>query len=324
MDYIIKYFKYKNKYLNEKNKHLKIMSYNLCWEALSGLSSNPNKIKHTNGLNMKHCNILLDNKTFDICLMNIIHIINSKLNEDYDFLCFQEINLTDFNKMKNKLNLLNYNYLLTPSKNENVDILTIYNNKKYNLISNYPEMKESINITNINSNLNDVDDKSARPFQILLFQNNYDDKYILLINIHMPHIYDNNYDKNFTYDHIYSFNKIKNEIKNLLLNKNYKIDNYIICGDFNHNDPFKFFKFNEILKIDFIKNKIINTCCYLNTNKTFNYNEYDKSFDNIFISNKNYNNIKYMTLNETELLNFSEINHLISDHLPIFSEYYYE
>lgn len=320
-----KSIKYKNKYLYEKNKYLKIMTYNLCWEALEGKYSKPNLIKKSNGLNMEHCNIQLDNKPYNICLMNMIEIINNKLNEDYDFLCFQEINLNNFNQMKDTLNLNNYNNIITPSKNKNVDMITLYNYKKYELLKQYPKQKIYDYDINDKSNLNDNSDKSARPFQISLYKNKIDKTLIILINVHMPHIY--KYDtsinnKNFNYDHIYTFNKIKKYMDKLIDNN--EIDNFILCGDFNFNEPFKLFNFNDILNINFINDKLIKTCCYLNNDKILNYKKYQKSYDHIFISNHKYNNMKYDTLNENDLLKYSNTKHFISDHLPLFSEYYYD
>lgn len=133
---------------------MKIMTYNVCWEALEATKGR---------VDMSKC---MD-KTKNRCFANIVEIINDKLKQEYDFICLQEINMKQVNNMAVYLSLDNYNILkkeIFPA-----GIITLYHNK-YKLIKKYT------------GNL--IDSKiDRRPYIISLFTNN-----TVLVNIHMPHV----------------------------------------------------------------------------------------------------------------------------------------
>jgi len=230
---------------------IKIMTYNLCWEALEGAIGN---------IDMTRCIVKKENK----CLANIGIIINNKLEKNYDFICLQEINEKQWKELSKNLSLDNYNvikYEIFPA-----GVITLYN-KKYKL------KKE------IGGNLIDVK-LDKRPFLISIFDN------ISVINLHMPHIKQD-----------IAFKLLKTNIKKL-------DNNYIICGDFNNTNPYKY-----LSKLVNIKKEpiLIKSCCDAN-------NEiYKLSYDHIFISSKA-KYLKYGTLKKTEKTKY------MSDHLPIFAK----
>ena len=58
---------------------LKIMTYNICWEAIEAKKGN---------IDMTKCKV----KMINHCKKNIKNIINDKLKDNFDFICLQEIN----------------------------------------------------------------------------------------------------------------------------------------------------------------------------------------------------------------------------------------
>lgn len=132
---------------------MKVMTYNVCWEALEAVKT---------GIDMKFCKVKTKNK----CAINISSIINNKLKQEYDFICLQEINIKQWDNISTNMALDNYNILkkeILPS-----GMLILYHNK-YTLIKKY------------SGNLVDTL-RDKRPYIISLFTNN-----IVVINIHMPH-----------------------------------------------------------------------------------------------------------------------------------------
>ena len=218
---------------------IKIMTYNVCWEVFTG------KNKHITNIT------------------NIINIINKRIEDNYDFICLQEISDVQWNIISQNMVLDNYKIII--KKINPAGIIILYN-KTYSLVKKY-----SGNL--INTNLD------KRPYLILLFDN------IILINIHMPHI-----------KQAQSFDIIQNKLLKIksFINKNTK---FIICGDFNNTKPLSIDTFYNMLK-PFGKKiyhepKKINTCCVPNDKI------YRLSYDHIFISGGKY--LKYKTLPKTEM-----------------------
>jgi endonuclease/exonuclease/phosphatase family metal-dependent hydrolase len=244
-------------------KKLKVMTYNVCWEALESAKGN---------IDMSKCKSSSINK----CIINIRNIISNKIEDEYDFICLQEINSMQWKKLSKDMILDNYN--MTLKEINPAGLITIYN-KKHTLLKKY-----SGNL--IDSNLD------KRPYMILLFSNN-----IVLINLHMPHIKQE-----------LSFEIVQNKLLKMAQYINKKTT-FIICGDFNNNQPLEIPTFYNLLKpfnrkIN-IEPKKINTCCIPNDKK------YKLSYDHIFISS-NAKYIVYKTINKTEKKKY------MSDHIPLF------
>ena len=249
-------------------KEIKIMTYNVCWEAIEAKKGN---------IDMTKCKVKNKNK----CLSNITKIINNRLEEDYDFICLQEINSTQWTNISDNMMIDDYNTI----KKEvgPAGIITLYNNK-YNLVKKY-----SGNLTD-----NHIDE---RPYMILVFNEN-----IILISLHLSHIQQDE-----------CFEKLQKKLNYVKPYVNHKTI-FIICGDFNNNDPTKIPSFNDLLKIFNRKlkkePKTIKTCCIPNDDK------YNMSFDHIYISsNGKYD--KYRTIDKNEK------NKYMSDHLPILAKVLY-
>lgn len=244
---------------------LNVMTYNICWEALEAKKGN---------IDMTKCKVSGTNK----CLLNIINIINKRLDVEYDFVCLQEINSTQWNTFVDQMKIDNYNII--KKEIDPAGIITMYNSK-YNLVKKYSGNLMDNNI-------------AKRPYMILVFSEN-----IILINLHLSHMYQ---DK--------CFEKLQNKLNNVKPYVNEKTI-FIICGDFNNNDPIKIPTFNNFLKIfnRILKKepKTIKTCCIPNSKK------YNLSFDHIYISS-NCEYAKYRTIKKDEKNNF------MSDHLPILAK----
>jgi len=253
---------------------IKIISYNVFWRALEANSE------------MKHCIYNYDN----ICVNNIAFIINSCINNNYDFIGLQEITKNQWEKILlpkliNNKNLINYNFIFgTIIKG---GVITIYNKNKF-----YINYEKSGNLINIHKS-------EHRPYQFIIFNNN-----LIFINIQLPHknklgIY-NAPDIKYNIDYI--FYKIQS-----IINKNIKKYKIIIVGDFNNDNSFKNYKlykygFNMPLT-NFPK-----TCCY-NTN-------FNVRYDNIY-STFGYN--KIYNLKKDVINKINNGNNWMSDHLPIIS-----
>lgn len=132
---------------------MKIMTYNVCWEALYGKKG---------GIDMTKCKINNVNKCFE----NIGKIINKRLIDDYDFIALQEINNTQWGKLSKNLSI--ENYIMIIKEISPAGVILLYKNN-YKLIKKYT------------GNLGSSNDK--RPYIISLFDNN-----IVVISLHMPHV----------------------------------------------------------------------------------------------------------------------------------------
>ena len=133
---------------------LNVMTYNICWEALEAKKGN---------IDMTKCKVSGTNK----CLLNIINIINKRLEDEYDFVCLQEINNTQWNTFVDNMKIDNYNII--KKEIEPAGIITLYNSK-YNLVKKYSGNLMDNNI-------------AKRPYMILVFSEN-----IILINLHLSHV----------------------------------------------------------------------------------------------------------------------------------------
>jgi exonuclease III len=272
--YFNKYLTYKIKYLQFKQKYnyldtpIKVMTWNVCWEALDGAKSRK--------LDKSECKI----KGKNICLENIKKIIQEKIDESYDIICLQEIRKSQWKKLE----------LIVPSHTvifndiERAGIITIIN-KKYKIKNKFV------------GNLIDYS-IDLRPYTIVLLDNN-----LVLINVHFPH------QNNLQIDAIQN---LKSQIYRLskYINSDTK---FLMCGDFNNNDPTLLTGFNSLLpfslKFISLENQI-NTCCVTNSHKS-----YTLSYDHIY---SNLKNIKYETLGDDNLVLYDVF---ISDHLPLFAEF---
>ena len=102
-------------------RKLNVMTYNICWEALEAKKGN---------IDMTKCKVSGTNK----CLLNIINIINKRLEDEYEFVCLQEINNTQWNTFVDNMKIDNYNII--KKEIEPAGIITLYNSK-YNLVKKY-------------------------------------------------------------------------------------------------------------------------------------------------------------------------------------------
>lgn len=265
---------------------IKVLSYNIFWEALMAAKT------------MKHCIINNNNK----CVDNIAVIIHYCIDKDFDFIGLQEITENQYNdilkfKLETNSKLKNYNIVFTSiydnTGKSKAGIVTLYYNK-YKLIYYNGGRFKNVSV------------KETRVYQYLIFDNN-----LIFINLQLPHAdkYDN-YDSNSIKNNItHIFNNINKYIKNKDYNniKDYKI---IIIGDFNNDESFKNFK---LYKYGFImpNTGFPITCCY---------NHFNKKFDNIY-STFGINNIFNLKLKYINKININ--NNWMSDHLPIISKISY-
>ena len=148
----MKYFKIVNN-INSYNKSidLTILSYNICWEAITSFNNDKYSICNNN-----------------YCKYNILS--NIKINvEKYfpDFITFQEA--SEENDIIQLFNLNLYDYFINKSGNE--IMLTLWNKQKFKLINSYYSEFEI-----------------GRPFAIFIFFDIYNNKNISLINLHAGHL----------------------------------------------------------------------------------------------------------------------------------------
>lgn len=272
--YFQKYQTYKIKYLKLKqigkglDPPIKVMSWNVCWEALDGAKSS--------NLDRTNCNI----EDKNICAQNIKKIIQQKIDESYDFICLQEIRKSQWEKLD--IDVPSHTVIFNDI--EYAGIITIIRNDY--LI----ESKIRGNLINPSIDL--------RPCTILVLINN-----MILINVHFPH-----WDEY----QMESIDTIKFELEKISDKINLDTK-FIMCGDFNNNDPTLLPNFNFMLPYPFVLNqteKQINTCCITNKYKIFGL-----SYDHIY---SNLKNIKYETLGDDDLAIYQLF---ISDHLPLFAEF---
>lgn len=156
-----KYNKYKLKYLelkkqtgygNKLETPIKVMTWNVCWEALEGVKSR----------NLNKLNCVVDTK--NLCVENISKLIQEKIAESYDIICLQEIRKVQWDRLGIEIP----GYTIIFNDVDPAGIITI--------------IKDSYKIVDQRKgNLIDLT-IDARPYTILLLDNN-----MVLINLHMPH-----------------------------------------------------------------------------------------------------------------------------------------
>jgi len=155
--YFNKYMSYKMKYIKMKqqlkmNSSIKVMTWNVCWEALEGAVSS--KLDRTS------CKV----DDINVCSNNIKKIIQEKINDLYDIICLQEINKKKWDELE--IDAPYHTIIFNDIKQ--AGMITIISNKY--LVTN-----------EIKGNLVDIS-IDIRPYTILLLNSN-----IVLINVHFPH-----------------------------------------------------------------------------------------------------------------------------------------
>lgn len=266
------------KLINNINKTINVLSYNISWESMTGkvsdwkLCSNNSDKKHS--------------KHYSVCVNNIANVINDyeKTNntnyETLDFITLQEA--TDFYKLiEQSPTLKKMKYEIHKS---GLDNMVTFWKPKYKLLYTIKGEFEK-----------------GRPWLATLFNSNKSNKssthsILCLINIHMGH-----YNKNKEYLKLEKMIfTIKEDIKK---NKTHKLNintiRYIISGDFNYN--IKEFGNSQhkiiINETTFYHHpKHILTCC-INRNT---------HFDHIIDS-----------LNKPIDIQIPDVNYMASDHKPI-------
>lgn len=178
-----------------KADNIKIMTYNLCWENLSGIKD---KVLNTNCIMNK-----VMNKDVNLCKNNIEGIIND--NGPFDFIGLQEASENHFGE--NIIFLANNNnYKFIYNNNNNGGMYTLYNNKKYILISYI---------------IYYFDDNRGRPWISSIFKNICTNKKICVINVHCGHYRD--------------YSELSKRIDEIQVPKDYEENTRIIMlGDFNN------------------------------------------------------------------------------------------
>ena len=233
----------KSKILTKKNNNdnIKIFSYNISWESMSG------KIPNWELCNVKDDNFKNHPRHYSVCNNNISSVIE---NNPADFVLLQEA--TDYEKLlKQSPRLKKMKFI---KHNSDLDvIITFWNSKKYKLLHILPGAFEK-----------------NRPWLATYFNNG-----LVIINVHFGHYSQEKeqYHLNNVISKIYNnINIINNNSNNNNESKNakYKIKRIVIGGDFNFDiktlgNPLKI---NE--SIFYYHPKHILTCC-IRRNKHYDH-----------------------------------------------------
>lgn len=236
------------------NENIKVMTYNVCWEALEG--------HHSKNIDMTHCKTGGRN----LCQENIGNII-STFGAGSDFIALQEIKdvPTQWQSLKNHITILGNMMIHATRIGQSLGgIITLYNKHKFNHVAQYEGEFEP-----------------GRPYAVILFQNILDNSYIVFINLHFPHS-----DNNLLRNHIAAG---INSLKGANNWSNYKV---IMCGDFNKQEPNEYNTFLGTVGMkNIITRNMSNepsTCCVSNSG-THNL-KFDHIFSN-FVAPTQYNTI---------------------------------
>ena len=285
---------------------INILSWNICWECMSG---------EQNSFNIaKKCKILKESGA-KTCVQNIISTLNKfKL----DIIALQEaLNWKEiYDGLINKKNIGIIHHFIINKINKKVNLVTFYDYIKYKILG--------IKIGNI-CNPNNI-----RLYHIIFYKNRITNQYFIFINLHNGHNIninvlefklseninkiinvENKYTKNFI--NLNTNNEINIE-ETIFFNKlnNIKV---IVAGDFNdfglNNYWFKLKPFSKS-NYDILNNIIVDTrkqlppgtCCY--GFEPFIYNDY------ILTSN----NLHFKSLKKQNYIPQIE-NYPMSDHKPI-------
>lgn len=283
----------------------KVLSYNISWEAMTGLISKMIKIK---------CQPEGSDSTTK-CLSNIKKFIHTEINSNnYDIIGLQEA--SNWRRMVTDDILKKYNYVASTVKNE--DMITLYDKNKLTLDA---DLGASVVI----SYMEDV----GRPIMILFFNNS-----LCVINVHAGHHNDilkisehitktvsgekikygeinpgyktSDASSSVTEKPNYNFNEIKRKLKTY---------NIIILGDMNY-DMNSHIRKKTLFNINIdneprflytdVSTPYVNTCC----DETFGLKNIKHKYknDHILASSKN---IKFIQYDRIKIPSPS------SDHLPI-------
>ena len=293
------------------NNSLKVMTYNICWEALFGLE--PNMYQCNAGLSKNPAWDRINN-----CTYNSLRIIREEsvnhLGDLPDFIAIQEINENRWDRLVN-LSDHNFksfigNYNKSCSNIGRTGVVTLYKKNRFNIINTL--------IGPLYGN---------RPFNMSEFIDIATREHFIFINVHFDHSIGNNFDI------LLENLKILNSYNNIM---NHKI---IIAGDFNHKVSDMPQLFRLLKKVDqkipdfVIPPTIQPTCCDMrfgssythrsdNIMYNFNTNPIYSTLDNSFgIIQPNREAFKFPgTINPNK---YKLPNGLISmsDHLPVFAHF---
>jgi len=290
--------------LNENIEHLnQINSTSVDQEYMKNIKNELKNIEQK---------ISIYNKKDSKCRENILDKINEiHASNSLDFICLQEAS----NLFVNEIPLFDRPFLnnFTPIfyKLENSTLITLINKDIYEIID-----KHEWGFSN------------SRPFLIVKVKNRTTNKFLYIINVHLPHT-ENQLGDTTTLSFIdnlkYAISILKSKFK-----LTYNLDGIIVAGDFNdiinkklslyginfdyeENSPPGVGETYKIVKergMSIQKIQPIGTCCY-DVNGDLNSNAYDyKPYDHILINDK----LKYTGLNYPIK---PEVNKLFSDHLPL-------
>ena len=138
----------------EDKKMIKMITYNLCWEAFSAVKKN---------IDMRKC--LVNSK--NMCINNISRIILD-FSEEYDFMAFQEASEKSIERLEFPSSFTRRYSYEKETQNMNT-IITYYDHNKYT-VKKIIKGNLSLNIF------------KKRPFIGIIF-----DEKVILINVHFPH-----------------------------------------------------------------------------------------------------------------------------------------
>lgn len=263
---------------------IKILTWNISWEAMTGQNSGR--------LDGTKCNKGGKN----VCLENVLNkIIEVNTLNELDFILLQEAEInpeTLKTKLNGKYNYLSYNELTKTKKEESI---IFYNNTKYNILKQIP-----------------WGFYPGRPFIIALFQNIGTQQNILITNLHGPHggLDDKKGHTLPNYLDFLDYYRLGGPDKDYTgrdISKNPRIDltdlPIIIGGDFNKAIPGPIKIFNQI----FSNEGNQPTCC----DNDFKGRGLSNRFDHILINDKlTYKKVTYPKVDDK----------MYSDHIPIYAE----
>ena len=278
MNYKQKYLKYKSKFFKLKNQNGGSNIYILTWNIWYKIDNNFDKTQYYR-------------------MDNVIKTL--KKTKNYDFYLFQENNL--YNEIKSKVPYL-YNYrvinyskkptlnlktLITEKPNTLNNSLTIFYNKKYNLLNSFGGyLYDDLKLSNGRGYVCGIFNKLDNP-----------DYIYCIISIHQGHKKGNNFNKS-----IYKIQQDKQ-----ILYPRYKFNRIIIGGDYNNNNLLdqNYTIFNKRL-YNVPKSKINPTCCIPNKIK------FTQKIDYIFDSERIDTNSRY-----DYKIKSTDLDYNSSDHKPV-------
>jgi hypothetical protein len=192
--------------MDEPNNLITVFSWNICWGCMSQ-DANSSKDKSAMPLS-KYC------QDTSKCLENVYNFIKiNNTDNQFDFICLQEATkwLNIYNQIQNGIyKYISYNIY---DNSTNIEIVTFYNSRKYELIG--------VSYGNIENICND-----RRPCLISFFKIKTNSKIICVINLHNKH--------NFTKKNLAL--RINNFIEKITVFDNIEIYDGICIKSFNSNN----------------------------------------------------------------------------------------